>query len=78
MSPAAAALVHCTPATAGGTSVQPWDRSAASIRAPAHAPADRPIHEAAGAKAVPLYLLMIALHAGLGLALKLYFFSYSA
>lgn len=38
----------------------------------------RPIHEAAGAKAVPLYLAMIALHAGLGLALKLYFFSYSS
>lgn len=36
----------------------------------------RPIHEAAGAKAVPLYLVMIATHMGLGLALKLYFFRY--
>ncbi|KAL4458629.1 hypothetical protein ABPG75_013494 [Micractinium tetrahymenae] len=35
-----------------------------------------PIHEAAGAKALPLYIGMIALHAGLGLALKLYFFRY--
>lgn len=34
------------------------------------------IHEAAGAKAVPLYLGMIALHCGLGFALKFYFFSY--
>ncbi len=30
----------------------------------------RPIHESAGAKAVPLYLTMIGLHLGLGLALK--------
>ena len=36
------------------------------------------IHEAAGAKAVPLYLTMIALHLGLGLALKLYFFSFAS
>lgn len=33
--------------------------------------------EAAGAKAVPLFLGMAALHAGLGLALKLYFFRYT-
>ena len=31
----------------------------------------RPIHESAGAKAVPLYLTMIGLHLGLGLALKI-------
>lgn len=35
------------------------------------------IMEAAGAKAVPLFLVMAALHAGLGLALKLYFFRYT-
>jgi hypothetical protein len=35
------------------------------------------IHEAAGAKAVPLYCAMIAAHLALGLALKLYFFSFS-
>lgn len=33
--------------------------------------------EAAGAKSVPLFLVMAALHAGLGLALKLYFFRYT-
>lgn len=31
----------------------------------------RTIHESAGAKAVPLYLTMIGLHLGLGLALKI-------
>lgn len=34
--------------------------------------------EAAGAKSVPLFLVMAALHAGLGLALKLYFFRYAS
>lgn len=36
-----------------------------------------PIIEAAGKQAVPVLLAMAALHAGLGLALKLYFFRYS-
>lgn len=34
--------------------------------------------EAAGARAVPVLLLMVGLHAALGLALKLYFFHYSS
>ena len=34
------------------------------------------IHESAGAKAAPLYLVMVALHCALGLGLKLYFFRY--
>lgn len=37
----------------------------------------RPIHESLGAKALPLYCTMIALHAGLGLALRVYFFSFA-
>ena len=36
----------------------------------------QPIHESAGAKALPVYLVVLALHVGLGLALKLYFFRY--
>ena len=38
----------------------------------------RPIHDALGAKAAPLYLGMVALHAGLGLAMMIYFFHYSS
>jgi protein YIPF1/2 len=34
--------------------------------------------DAAGAKAVPVLLMMVGLHAALGLALKLYFFHYSS
>lgn len=37
----------------------------------------RPVFDHVGAKALPVYLAMLALHLGLGLALKLYFFSYS-
>lgn len=52
--------------------------AAASLTSPVLPPTQpclRPIHEAVGAKAVPLYLVMIGLHMALGLALKLYFFS---
>ena len=39
----------------------------------------KPVQDsAAGAKALPLYAAMIALHCGLGLALKLYFFHYKS
>lgn len=37
-----------------------------------------PVVEAVGVKAVPVLFAMVALHAALGLALKLYFFHYSA
>jgi hypothetical protein len=36
----------------------------------------RVVVDAAGAQAVPVLMTMAALHAGLGLALKLYFFHY--
>ena len=38
----------------------------------------RPILDSAGARALPLLLVLGALHLGLGLALKLYFFNYAA
>lgn len=38
----------------------------------------RPILDSAGPKALPLLLVLGALHLGLGLALKLYFFNYAA
>ncbi len=37
----------------------------------------RPVFDHVGAKALPIYLAMAALHLGLGLALKLFFFRYT-
>lgn len=78
----AVAILHSLPAVLLACAPASWARKAAEPQPdaatwPPPAACCRVIHEAAGAKAVPLYLAMIALHCGLGLALKLYFFQFA-